>query len=67
MPRYFFHFSDGRRLFTDRVGSEFRSLLDVRKNAKADARNLREALNREPIKELLNYKVVVSDQVGRIV
>jgi hypothetical protein len=49
MPRYYFHFSDGKRTFTDTIGLELADLVDVRNRVITQIRDLKSSLSEHPI------------------
>lgn len=67
MPRYFFHFSDGERHFSDDVGHEFGGLAAARKHAVAQVRELKAAMCDRNIQDLSGWTMTVADRNGRSV
>lgn len=67
MPRYFFHFSDGKRQFTDTAGIELSGLAAARAHAMVQVRDLRAALCEPRIQEWAGWKMIVVDANGKVV
>lgn len=67
MPRYFFHFSDGKRHFTDEVGFEVSGLAAARKHAAQQVRELKAAMCDPHIQDLSGWSMSVADAKGDIV
>jgi hypothetical protein len=67
MPRYFFHFSDGKQTFTDRIGVELASLAHARNNAVAQVREMKSSLSERLIQEWSGWKMIVIDANGKTV
>ena len=67
VPRYFFHFTDGKRRFTDTVGCELRGLAAVRRHAFADVRDLKAAMCHPIIQDLSGWMLCVADAEGATV
>ena len=67
MPRYFFHFTDGKRRFTDTVGCDLRGLAAVRRHAFADVRDLKAAMCHPIIQDLSGWTLSVADAQGATV
>jgi hypothetical protein len=44
MPRFFFHFTDGKRTYTDAIGVELNGIAEARKNLIWQLRELKGAL-----------------------
>ena len=65
MPRYFFHFSDGKRLFSDDVGQELRGLAAAREYAVAQVRELKGAMCDPHIQDLSGWTMTVADLSGK--
>ena len=62
MPRYFFHFSDGKQTFTDAIGVELVNLAQARNNAIAQIRELNDSLSEHRIQEWSSWKMIVIDE-----
>ena len=67
MPRYFFHFSDGERHFSDDVGHEFGGLAAARRHAVTQVRELKAAMCDPHIQDLSGWTMTVADRNGRSV
>jgi hypothetical protein len=67
MPIYYFHFSDGKRTFTDSTGIELAGLGDARKHAVSQARELKGAISEQNIQNWAGWKMIVADANGKIV
>ena len=52
MPRFYFHFSDGKRQFTDETGFELSGMAAVRKHATKQVRDLKAAMSDRHIQDL---------------
>jgi hypothetical protein len=61
VPRYFFHFSDGTRQFTDTRAFELDGLMAARVYAKKQARELRATLFERHIQDWSGWKIIVTD------
>ena len=59
MPRYFFHFSDGKRQFTDSTGIELSGLAAARAHAKGQVRQLRATFSERQIQDWSGWKLIV--------
>lgn len=67
MPRYFFHFSDGKRTFTDSIGIELTGIAAVRSQATAQIREMRGALSERTLQDWSDWKMIVIDAAGKAV
>ena len=67
MPRYFFHFSDGKRRFSDTTGHELRGLAAARKQAVQQVRELKVAMSEPRIQDLSGWSMTVIDARGATV
>jgi hypothetical protein len=67
MPRYFFHFSDGKRIFTDAAGVELMSVLAARLQATDQIREMRSALSERTLQDWSDWKLIVADTEGKTV
>jgi hypothetical protein len=67
VPRYFFHFSDGKRQFTDGVGIEFYGVAAARTHAVRHVRELKAAMCLPQIQDLSGWTMTVADAGGRVV
>lgn len=66
MPRYFFHFSDGKRRFSDETGHDLSGLAAARAHAIAQVRDLKAAMCDPGIQDLSGWTMTVvngSEQV----
>lgn len=67
VPRYFFHFSDGKRQFTDNTGVELSGLSVARTHAVQQVRELKAAMCDPHIQDLSGWTMSVSDASGKSV
>ncbi len=67
MPRYFFHFSDGQRDFSDGVGHDCQGLAAARQHAVTQVRELKAAMCDPHIQDLSGWTMTVADRNGRSV
>ena len=67
MPRYFFHFSDGKRTFTDNTGAELAGVGDARKLAILQVRELKGAISEQIVQNWLGWKLIVVNAMGEAV
>lgn len=67
MPRYYFHFSDGTRWFSDDSGCELRGIAAARAHAINNVRDLKAAMCDPGIQDLSSWTMVVLDQAGQVV
>jgi hypothetical protein len=65
--RYFYHFSDGKRTFTDSHGVELIGIAAIRANAVAQIRELRSLLSEHGIQDWAAWKIIVADAKGQTV
>jgi hypothetical protein len=67
VPRYFFHFSDGQRQFTDATGHELRGIAAARAHARQQVRELKAAMCHPHIQDLSAWTLTAVDTEGRTV
>ena len=67
MPRYFFHFSDGKRQFTDDSGFELSGLAAARAHATDQVRELKAAMCDPYIQDVSGWSMTVYDAGGKSV
>ena len=67
MPRYFFHFSDGKRQFSDGAGRELSGMRAARVHATMHVRELKAAMCDSTIQDLSGWTMTVVDATGRTV
>jgi len=67
MPRYFFHFSDGKSTFTDDIGTDLAGLGNAKKLAISQMRDWKSKQSAGEIREWSNWKMIVVDANGKIV
>ena len=67
MPRYFFHFSDGKRRFTDADGYELSGIAAARSHATNNVRDLKAAMCDPGIQDLSGWSMTVLDVDGQAV
>jgi hypothetical protein len=65
VPRYFFHFSDGKRQFTDDTGEELSGMAAARAHATRHVRNLKAAMCAPNIQDLAGWTMTVVDAGGK--
>jgi hypothetical protein len=61
VPRFYFHFSDGKRQFTDSSGVELSGLAAARANATKQVRELKVALCHPLVQDLSAWSMTVLD------
>ena len=61
MPRYFYHLSDGVRIFSDNNGIELENLAEARRYLISHVRELRGILSDKGILDWSKWTVIVSD------
>ena len=61
MPRYFFHFSDGKHHFTDGAGVELSGMAAARVHATKQVRELKVAMCHPTIQDLSGWSMSVVD------
>lgn len=64
MPRYFFHFSDGKRRFSDETGHELSGIQASRAYAIEQVRDLKAAMCDPGIQDLSGWSMTVMDAQG---
>jgi len=67
VPHYFFHFSDGKRQFTDSSGQELNGMAAARAYATKHARELKAAICEPHIQDLTGWTMTVVDENNRVV
>ena len=67
MPLYFFHFSDGKRTFTDSTGVELTGIAAVRERATAQIREMKGALSERTLQSWSGWKMIVVNAEGKTV
>ena len=65
MPRFYFHFSDGKRTFSDDIGQELGGLAAARQHAVRQVRELKAAMCDPHIQDLSGWTMTVADRQGR--
>jgi hypothetical protein len=65
VPRYFFHFSDGKRQFSDSAGIELSGLSAARAHAAQHVRDLKAAMCDPHIQDLSGWTMTVADAKGQ--
>jgi hypothetical protein len=65
VPRYFFHFSDGKRQFSDSAGIELSGLSAARAHATQHVRDLKAAMCDPHIQDLSGWTMTVADAKGQ--
>ena len=67
MPHYFFHFTDGQRVFRDADGQQLSGLRAARVHATQQVRDLKAAMCDAAIQDLSAWSMMVGDAHGRTV
>ena len=67
LPRYFFHFSDGSRQFTDGSGHELSGLAAAREHAAEHVREIKTAVSDPEILDFTGWTMTVVDVAGKAV
>ena len=67
MPRYFFHFFDGKRRFSDTTDQELRGLGAARQHAVKQLRELKVAMCDPHIQDLSGWTMTVANADGATV
>jgi hypothetical protein len=67
VQRYFFHFSDGKRQFTDGTGHELSGMRAARAHATQQVRELKAAMCDPHIQDLSGWTMTVVDASGKTV
>jgi hypothetical protein len=67
MPRYYFHFSDGKRTFTDSIGVELTGIAAARSQVIAQIREMRGALSEHPLQDWSGWTMTVVNAEGKTV
>ena len=65
MPRYFFHFSDGKHTFTDATGVELNGIAAARAHATVQIREMRGAQSERSLQNWATWKMIVIDAKGK--
>lgn len=67
MPRYFFHFSDGKRRFSDASGRDLNGMAAARAHAIAQVRDLKAAMCDPGIQDTSGWSMTVMDAQEQVV
>jgi hypothetical protein len=67
VPRYFFHFSDGSRQFSDGVGIDLSGMAAERSHATQQVREIKAAMCDPLIQDLSGWTMTVVDAKGKTV
>jgi Domain of unknown function (DUF6894) len=67
MPRYFFHFSDGKRTFTDSTGIEFTGIAAARAHATEQIREMKIALSERALQNWSGWKMIIVNADGKTI
>ena len=67
MPRYFFHFSDGKRTFKDNTGTDCVSLAHAREHAVSQLRELKSVMYEQTIQNWVGWNMIAVDATGKTV
>ena len=65
MPRYFFHFSDGKRTFTDSVGIELPGIAAARSQVITQIREMRGILSERTLQDWSGWVMTIVDEKGK--
>jgi hypothetical protein len=65
MPRYYFHFSDGKRTFTDSIGVELTGIAAARSQVTAQIREMRGTLSERTLQDWSGWTITVADAKGK--
>jgi hypothetical protein len=66
MPRFYFHFSDGKRTFTDSTGIELDGIAAARAHAADQIRDMRATLTEGSLQDWTGWKMIVADATGNM-
>ena len=67
MPRYYFHFCDGKRTFTDSIGVELTGIAAARSQVTAQIREMRGALSEHTLQDWSEWTMTVVNAKGKTV
>jgi len=67
VPRYYFHFSDGKRRFSDSAGHELAGMAAARQHAIEQVRDLKAAMCAPGVQDLSGWSMTVFDAGGKTV
>ena len=67
MSRFFFHFSDGTRTFTDTTGIELAGIAAIRKHARAQIRDMVSVITERNFQDWAGWKMIVLDAFGKTI
>jgi hypothetical protein len=67
VPRYYFHFSDGKRQFTDSSGVELSGMAAARANAGQQVRELKAAMCHPNVQDLSAWSMTMLDARKQLV
>ena len=65
VPRFYFHFSDGKRRFSDGAGHELSGMAAARAHAAKQVRELKAAMCDPHIQDLSGWSMTVVDANGK--
>jgi hypothetical protein len=65
VPRYYFHFSDGKRTFTDSIGVELTGIAAARSQVTAQIHEMRGALSERILQDWLGWTMIAVDAKGK--
>lgn len=66
VARYYFHFTDGKRTFTDGIGLELSGLAAARQQAREQIREMRSCMSEE-VQDWAPWKIFVVDRWGKTI
>jgi hypothetical protein len=67
VPRYYFHFSDGKRRFSDEAGRDLSGMAAARDHAVKQVRDLKAAMCDPGIQDLSGWTMTVEDAQAQVV
>ena len=67
MPRYYFHFSDGKHVFSDSIGLELTGLADIRDRVIKQIRTVKSSQSEHSVQDWADWKMNVVDANGNLV
>ena len=65
MPRFFFHFGDGKRTFTDSIGVELMGIAAAREHARAQIHEMKTGMSELTFQNWSGWKMIVIDAKGQ--
>jgi hypothetical protein len=65
MARYYFHFSDGERTFTDSIGAELPGIAAARSQVVTQIREMRGTLSERTLQDWSGWTMTIVDEKGK--